>query len=347
MFYPLLIKMRRFLAGSKKICYGRAGFKRALSMIPFSYTMTRQVSDNLREIENLRVKILIVPLSHSNEVVYRWRMFEKKVMYSLRLADTSLSAPDMRRLIGYNPAQKQKELTFEEQKVIDYRISLDYIKQYWYVSKKRITIRGITLLNNLATGGKLPPDNAAPLKELLDYLEFQDEHPALKAAIGLIQINTLRPFNRGNELTARLFTHLLLDKYGFDVRGSLTPEVYWHKNRSIYERLSRLSDPNITPWLEFFCVSIRSRLEKAYQILSDVGKEQFVKRQAAGFFTLNDRQRYILTLLDEPLATITNQKVQERFKISQITASRDLSKLATLGLLFAHGKGRSVYYTKV
>jgi len=35
------------------------------------------------------------------------------------------------------------------------------------------------------------------------------------------------------------------------------------------------------------------------------------------------------------------------FKVSQITASRDLSKLGALGLLFIHGKGRSVYYTKI
>ncbi len=45
--------------------------------------------------------------------------------------------------------------------------------------------------------------------------------------------------------------------------------------------------------------------------------------------------------------TITNKKVQKLFKVSQITASRDLAKLASVGLLFTHGKGRSVYYTKV
>ena len=54
---------------------------------------------------------------------------------------------------------------------------------------------------------------------------------------------------------------------------------------------------------------------------------------SSSFWDLNERQKVILGILDQPGVSITNKTVQKRFKISQITASRDLSKLAILGLL--------------
>jgi len=67
----------------------------------------------------------------------------------------------------------------------------------------------------------------------------------------------------------------------------------------------------------------------------------------SSFWKLNGRQQSILSVLENPGEKITNKDVQKKFGVSQITASRDLSHLTTLGLLLAHGKGRSVYYTKV
>jgi len=61
---------------------------------------------------------------------------------------------------------------------------------------------------------------------------------------------------------------------------------------------------------------------------------------------LNDRQNKILERLENPNLKITNKDVQKMFGVSQITASRDLSKMANLGILLPHGKGRSVFYTK-
>ncbi|MCX6732604.1 MAG: hypothetical protein NTV98_03635 [Candidatus Roizmanbacteria bacterium] len=54
-----------------------------------------------------------------------------------------------------------------------------------------------------------------------------------------------------------------------------------------------------------------------------------------------------MNLFSTPGAKVSNRMVQKKFKVSQITASRDLAKLADSGLIFAIGKGRSTYYTKV
>ncbi len=68
--------------------------------------------------------------------------------------------------------------------------------------------------------------------------------------------------------------------------------------------------------------------------------------KADSFFDLNERQKEIISLVDKPNSKISNKHVQKIFNVSQITASRDLAKLASLGLLFAISKGRSTFYTK-
>ena len=100
---------------------------------------------------------------------------------------------------------------------------------------------------------------------------------------------------------------------------------------------------NLTLWLEFFAEGIINQLEEA---LKDIENLSYKTTLPAAFFNLNDRQKHILTFLEEPGSRITNKKVQNIFNISQITASRDLAHLKTLGLLISHGKGRSVYYTR-
>ena len=61
---------------------------------------------------------------------------------------------------------------------------------------------------------------------------------------------------------------------------------------------------------------------------------------------LTIRQKEILYLLEKPETPITNKQIQQVFKVSQITASRDLARLSIVGLLLPHGKGRATYYTK-
>ena len=67
---------------------------------------------------------------------------------------------------------------------------------------------------------------------------------------------------------------------------------------------------------------------------------------SASLWRLSNRQKLIMEKLENPNIKITNREVAKMFAVSQITASRDLSKMVNLGILLPHGKGRSVYYTK-
>jgi Fic family protein len=105
-----------------------------------------------------------------------------------------------------------------------------------------------------------------------------------------------------------------------------------------------LNTTSLTLWLEYFAESILEQTEEIFQSIKN--PKTGMIDSGKSYCELNERQRSILSFLDQPQMTITNRQVQRKYKISQITASRDLTKLTNLGCLFSHGKGRSVYYTR-
>ena len=84
-------------------------------------------------------------------------------------------------------------------------------------------------------------------------------------------------------------------------------------------------------------------MEQTYQSL----QQPTIKIEEEKIGELNERQKVIMTLLDDPQAIITNRTIQKIFHVSAITSSRDLAKLTMLGLLIQQGKGRSVRYTRI
>lgn len=306
-------------------------------MLNLSYNISPILKTHLARIEQLRTRILLAPLSPSVELRLRWEAMQKRLYYTLSLSGNSLAQEQMVRSLG-----KTKKLSPQEWDVVKYKHALDYIMQQWLVSQKPVTVKTIIELHQIACPGRLRVSERE-IKQLLDYLSG-NEHPVVKSAVAMIQVLRLAPFTDGNGRLSRLLTLLYLYKDGFDCRGLLALEEEWKKDAGTFiEHFQKASETgNLTLWLEYFAHSLGKQLEKR---LHDVFASSH--RPTPAFFALTDRQQAILNTLDEPNTSITNRKVQKLFAISQITASRDLAKLAALGLLFSHGKGRSVYYTRV
>ena len=184
------------------------------------------------------------------------------------------------------------------------------------------------------------------MQQFLDYIQTGQENPVIKAAIAQIQILYLSAFTKDNDLIARFLALLVLYKYGYDFRGLLILEEYFARTAEEFEEriTNALSNQRITYWLEYFAKGILVQLQKAEETLDSFSSRLDLP---TSFWEINERQKLVLAYLDDPNSTVTNKKIQQLFKISQITASRDLAKLTSLGLLFSHGKGRSIYYTKV
>jgi Fic family protein len=323
-------------------------------MLNFSYTVTSRIRQNLDIFEAKRASILTTPISPRNKLMLRWSTMRDRIYYSLALANSPLSKKEITTLLTKHPIgfENTKKISRRERQAIRYRQALEYIRQEWLVTDQKISTTTIVKLNKIATKGSLVVEESI-LKELADYLQTED-NIILKAAIAHNQLKSLKAFSQGNARTARLLTLLILYKHGQDVSGTINLDEYFYDNLATYLRIGEITKEqhNLTAWLEFATSAIVANVTQTEARVKSwtltPGESQLeIHEIPTKFWKLTERQKHILSLLTQPLATITNRKVQRLFKVSQITASRDLAKLTNLGLLLSHGKGRSVYYTKV
>jgi Fic family protein len=323
-------------------------------MLNISYNISLRLKEDLYKIESLRRQILLTPISPTTELKLRWEAIFNRIYYSLKLSGNPMKRQDMLKLLS---EIAHKKMNSDQLEVIKYKEAQDYISQNWLGSPDPVDAQALIELHKIIGNGKLRVPKAG-LQYLLDYLQARlpkpgtggqakSENPIIIAGIVNIEMEKMHLFEEKNKLISCLASLLFLYKYGYDFRGFLAYETQWiedsNKFKENYER--SLSAGNITLWLEYFASCILSQLQLVTQSLQKPKSGTLDLRKS--FWELQDRQKSILSYLDSPQVTITNRQIQKRYKTSQITASRDLAKLTNLGFLFSHGKGRSVYYTKI
>ncbi len=317
-------------------------------MVNLSYNLSYTLKERLEKADSLRKDILLTPLSQKTELQMRWDNLINRTYYSLALADNPLTKPDILKILtSYTPENEiSRKLTTQQQDVMGYKKSLNYISQNWLVTQKNVALKDVLILYDIFCKGDLIVSQSQ-LTEVLSYVQANEDHPIIKAGVINIGILRLQPFSQGNGRFSRLLSYVFFYKMGYDIGGLVEFEKSWSQDKQTYLEALRISleAASITLWLEFFANSLIIQLESVLKKIQNASPEHLGIN--ASFWSLNDRQKSIISMFDQPGLTITNRKVQKQFRISQITASRDLSRLANLGLLFSHGKGRSVYYTKV
>jgi len=318
-------------------------------MLNLSYNLSPILKERLKEIESLREKILLFPISPVEEIRRRWETTIDKIYSSFVLSNYDIDKKKLTKTltaqINLTKGENLKNITEDDREMLGYKRALDLISKNWNVEPKNVLVRDIFILYDTFCDGRLTSP-ISRLQELLDYIQAHKENPIIQAGVCYLGIENIRPFSKGNSRLARLLSYLFLYKNGYDVKGFIEFEKSWSLDKQTYLEALRigLSAKSITLWLEFFAGEISANLSEIFEKIrlknfDNIGLD-------SSFWNLNDRQKEILILLQEPNSNITNKKVQKRFKVSQITASRDLSKLYTLGYIFQRGKGRSVYYTK-
>ena len=303
-------------------------------MLNISYNLSYRLKEYLYKIENLRREIALTPISPKTKLKLRWDAMINRIYYSLKLSGNRLKKAEMVRLLGQN----HKKMRKEEQEVIKYKRALDYILQKWLGANLQVDSASLIRLHEIIGSGKLSKP-VEELEHLLDYLQGQKENAIIQAAIASIEIAKMQPFTNHNKEISLLAPYLFLYKYGYDFRRFLAYESEWENYKPEINKIS------LTLWLEYFAECILRQIEKVAGSVTT--HDSILKDINESFFELNDRHKAELNYLDNPENSITNRKIQKNYKVSQITASRDLAKLTNLGFLLSHGKGRSVYYTKI
>lgn len=308
-------------------------------MTTLSYTISPNLQQTLKLIEKSRESILIHSLSHDKELKLRWDIMVKRIYYSLHLAHIMVNESDIAAVLN---APGKRNLAEKELSIVHYKKAFDYIHSFWYMNTKPVMPQAIhTILKKITDERIRLPESE--LMERLVFLQTSREHTLTQSFIAYIQFLILLPDTNVFGRLNRLLPYVFLYKSGLDFRGLLLLEKYFYENEKLMRelRLAVERKESVTVWIEHFVGYIANQLEDmSGKIVQESSTEP------AKMWSLSERQREILTSFDMPGARITNRKVQQVFKISQITASRDLARLASLGLLFQYGKGRSVYYMR-
>jgi Fic family protein len=312
-------------------------------MLNITYNISPRLNEYLSRIEDLRKQILLTPIPPAKELQLRWEAKFNRIHYSLKLEGNSMKKGDMLKLLSELTHQK---LSNDQKAVLTYKEALDYISLNWQGSQNAVDAQTLIDLHKIIGGGRLRVPQAG-LQYLLDYLQTTSGSPVIQAAIINIEMEKMQLFTEHNSLIAHLAADLFLYRYGYDFRGFLAYEAAWMEDAdSFKENHGRaLNAVSLTLWLEYFAQNIVRQLEGIVRSINKPKSGTIDMRES--FWQLNERQKSILNYLDQPQITITNRQIQKKHKVSQITVSRDLARLTNLGFLLSHGKGRSVYYTKI
>ncbi len=316
-------------------------------MLTLAYTVSPELRNNLNTFETLRKDILLTMLSPKLELQLRFRATCERIHLFLGMREDKTIS--LKQVVSIVSGESKRVDPTVLKDVLYYKRAYDSIRETWLVSDKLVQVKHV---EEIATGifGRYShtvfSSQKENLKSLLTYLQARSEHPLITAGLAYSQLLQLGIFEESTPFVATLLAYLFLYKDGYDLRGLLVLEKFlFGKFPGMKERVDAIAHQESSNDFLFYFV------QEVVQMTTDVFEQMKVEKGVSvvpsHIVDLNERQKAILTLLEVPEAVITNKKVQREFHISQITSSRDLAKLVNLGLLFPHGKGRSVYYTKV
>ncbi|MDO8488158.1 MAG: hypothetical protein Q7S31_02480 [bacterium] len=301
-------------------------------MLTVSYNLSATLKERLAKADALRKEILLTPASPVTESTLRWQATLAHLQGWASLSNQPLTADSINSIVNQFHSKTSSPLTA---KVLHYRNSLNYVREFWPANPGLVTFATI---KELATILGVNPGPEKEVQSLLDYLQTGQVHPIIQSATAHLYFYPSR--------LAYLVSLLFLTKHNYDLRGWLSLEDFWNKNKSDYLQVIQQSthSANTTLWLEYFGQAMVNQISKIQSILNSRLSTPSVQPSTK---KLGNRQKEILSMLEKPEASISNVVVQNAFNVSQITASRDLAKLVSLGRLFVHGSGRSTYYTRV
>ncbi|MGI8420469.1 MAG: hypothetical protein ACR2LN_07575 [Candidatus Levyibacteriota bacterium] len=316
-------------------------------MISIAYTISPYLSRYLEKVEVLRQQIILYPLAPRREMELQFVTTVDRIKFALALIEQPIPPSSIRTILSNQivfAMQKNPKLDSQQAAVLHYKAGLDYIKRNWTRSPGMVTGKNFEELFACLSDQPIPVTEQR-MKEIVSYLQTSADNPLIQAAIAKLLFRSIIHSGTEGEAFSTLCAYLFLYKGGQDCRGLILLERAWHEDKKIFlgQYNTVIAKQNITNWVEFFVKTLSIELENIQQNLSQ--NPHLVDHENIG--KLNERQKTIMTLLDDPKTVITNRTVQKIFHISQITASRDLAKLTNLGLLFTQGKGRSVRYTRI
>lgn len=312
---------------------------------PIAYTFSPLLHSLTTTIDRYRTHILTTPLQPRKEIALRTSAAQNRILTALLQARIPMTAPELSRLFN-NPPKRPHPI---DQEALLYRQALSYIRDEWTGAPNLPAASHIEILMHISLPrsyrnvSHIIADSTPDIAKLIAYIHASNDHPVVLAGITHAYMTGIPLHSASKGRITLLLMSLILARTGYDARGMLTLESTLTSDRKAYAHaLTSISSyGQMTIWLEYFATCTL----EAYKALEDRIQLSNKHLEETTPSLLNDRQKQILLLLDTYGTKITNREVQKRFGISQITASRDLTKLVAKGFIASRGKGRSISYT--
>ena len=187
------------------------------------------------------------------------------------------------------------------------------------------------------------------MNDLLQWINNEENiDPILKAAVAHLWFVAIHPFDDGNGRLTRTTTDMLLARAdGMSHRFySMSSEIL-RERKSYYEVLEKTTtgDVDITLWLEWFLLTLRSAILRSEATIKRVVKKSMFWQENRDV-AMNERQvKVVNKLWDGFEGKLTTSKWAKMTKTSQATALRDITDLIDKGILYASDEGgRSMHY---
>lgn len=193
-----------------------------------------------------------------------------------------------------------------------------------------------------------PADNVpALLDDLLGWLNGEETHPLIGAALGHAYLAAIHPFADGNGRVARLLARLVLGRSGYGFRDALVLEDFYADDRKAYYAAIDLGSSydvraraDATDWLVYFLrgfVASVARLAEQVAVLSAAGaSETRVRVTADQAALLEYAVREGSLSLSEAAGVLPD--------MPRRTLQRALRSLTDAGLLRVVGSARATRY---
>lgn len=317
-------------------------------MFTLSYTKSATLTETLMRIDLLRTQILTTPLPIKSEQRLMFRSSVYAAYTELSLAGIPLTIDE---IIAIRTATKQYT-SATGIAVISYQNALLWIAKQWSGNMHPILAGDMQVLATILFTKPSRIDREftrqkEDIASLSTYLSTLSDHPVIRAGLvhAFFLSHPVSPTDHG--IFASLMNTLVRSQYGYTLRGMATHMMdIDDAKRFAFAKETIQTYGQCTQWLEYVAESVEATYKRLLLTLikeSRTGTKDILMDRVS---ELTKREEDIMTLVLVPNAKITNRQIQLRFHISAITSSRHLKKLTALGFLFAHGKGRSVYYTR-
>ncbi len=312
-------------------------------MIPILYTTSQKLEKNLEDFDFLFNSIRDCPIDLQSKLRLGLEAFSSKIFYSLTLSQNRIEKGQIFEVLTHQKIKRKSEHKLIE----NYHKALLEIAKNWYLKESGISAKDCEKLYKIACPGDLISDeDATEIKHVLDYIQVSREHPLTRACLAFILINKIEPFTEGNLLFSFLLFDLFLAIDGYTSDNLICLPHFFSDHKKEFEKQFEIAkeSENLTSFLEYATFAVNEQLRFVLDVFQQKGT-LFRTGLPKSFWRLTKRQKEIASFAQIPQAELTNRKIQALFGVSQITASRDLSKLAVLRMLQIKGQGRSVTYT--